>query len=121
MTDWVGCEYMPRAGTDEGLGWLRRPRDVALMTGQAIAASGRLLAWAVEQAPHASSRARLGQEPALQLAAAGHGKQPRLAFVLDAFGRHLEVERAGQPDRGADELADLLIVDDAVDRSSDRV
>lgn len=20
---WVGCEYLPRAGTDEGLGWIR--------------------------------------------------------------------------------------------------
>jgi len=23
---WVGCEYRPRAGTSEGLGWLRRER-----------------------------------------------------------------------------------------------
>jgi hydroxypyruvate isomerase len=24
---WVGCEYRPRAGTSEGLGWLRRWRE----------------------------------------------------------------------------------------------
>jgi hydroxypyruvate isomerase len=24
---WVGCEYRPRAGTSEGLGWLKRWRE----------------------------------------------------------------------------------------------